>query len=66
MVEICENARDKALVSGLYESGVRISEWLGVKIKDIIFDDYGAKIKVTGKTGTRQIRLIDSVPYLIE
>jgi integrase len=66
MISIGDNLRDKALISGLYDSACRISEWLNVRIKDLIFDDYGAKVKVTGKTGTRIIRLIDSVPYLAQ
>ncbi len=66
IVGVCNNARDKAIISGLYDSACRISEWLGVRIRDLIFDDYGAKVKVSGKTGTRTIRLIDSVPYLVE
>jgi integrase/recombinase XerD len=60
------NSRDKFLISGLYESGCRVSEWLNIKLKDIVFDESGAKIKVSGKTGQRNIRLIDSVPYLHE
>jgi len=66
MISVCPVVRDRALISVLYDSACRISELLNAKIKDVIFDDYGAKIKVTGKTGTRTIRLIDSVLYLSE
>jgi hypothetical protein len=50
----------------LYESGCRIGELLNLKIKNSSFDEYGAKINVSGKTGSRTIRIIFSVPYLQE
>ena len=37
---------------------------LNLKIKNITFDTYGAKITVSGKTGMRRIIIIFSVPYL--
>lgn len=64
MLEVCKNIRDKALVSVLYESGCRISELLNMKVKDAVEDDYGYVIHVSGKTGPRRIRLVDSTPYL--
>lgn len=33
-------------------------------MKDVIFDEYGARVRVDGKTGMRRVRLIGSVPYL--
>jgi site-specific recombinase XerD len=53
------NLRDKAFVRILYESGCRISEFLGIRIKDISFDQYGSLILVSGKTGWRRIRIIE-------
>lgn len=64
MLQACTHIRDKAFVSALYESGCRISEILNMKVKDAIQDDYGFVIHVSGKTGPRRIRLIDSTPYL--
>ena len=64
MVKVCDRVRDKAFCMILYDSGCRISELLGLKIKNVIIDQYGAKISVKGKTGYRSIRLIDSVPFL--
>lgn len=66
LIETCTNSRDKLIISALYESACRITEFANLKIKDINIDTYGAKIKVTGKTGRRTIRLIDSVPYLTQ
>ncbi|MHA1703919.1 MAG: tyrosine-type recombinase/integrase [Promethearchaeota archaeon] len=64
MIIVSRNERDKALIAILYESGCRISEIGLLRLKDISFDDYGAKITVSGKTGTRRIRIVNSVPYL--
>lgn len=59
-----ENLRDKALVLVLYEAGCRIGELLSLKMKNVIFDQYGAILRVTGKTGDRRVRIISSAPML--
>ncbi len=64
LIRAATNIRDKALISVLYESGCRIGELLNLKLKDIVFDDYGAVIKVHGGKGSRRIRLVCSVPHL--
>ena len=65
LISSCDNARDKAIFSLLYDTGVRIGELLSIRIKDVGFDDYGMKIMVTGKTGVRIVRAIgDSVGYV--
>ncbi len=57
-------ARDRALIAVLYESGVRASELLGLRIKHARFDELGLQIVVTGKTGARRVRLIAAAPYV--
>lgn len=64
LIEKATHMRDRAFVSVLYESGCRISEIIDMKVKHVTFDDYGTIIRVTGKTGSRRIRLISSSPYL--
>ena len=67
MIDSCNNARDRAIISTLYDSGCRIGELLLMKIRSVRFDNYGAVLEVPfeGKTGTRSVRIIgDSVPYL--
>ncbi|KPV47655.1 MULTISPECIES: site-specific integrase [Acidiplasma] len=67
LINGCRNSRDRALISLLYDSGCRISELLTMRIKDLRFDDYGAIISVTGKTGFREVRIIgNSIYYLKE
>lgn len=64
LIEACNHPRDKAFISMLWESGCRISELTGLRIRDVAFDDTGFIINVKGKTGMRRIRLISSTPYV--
>jgi len=64
MAEAADNPRDKALILVLYESGCRIGEMLSLRMKNVIFDQYGAILRVTGKTGDRRVRIISSAPVL--
>lgn len=64
LLDAALTVRDKALIATLYESGCRIGELMGLKIKNIQFNTHGAVIYVFGKTGSRRILLIDSIPYL--
>jgi len=64
LIESAEHPRDKALISSLYESGCRVGELLSMHISNVVFDQYGTVITVSGKTGSRKIRLVSSTPYL--
>lgn len=64
LIETSESPRDKAFVSTLWESGCRIGEILCMRIKDVVFDNYGTLITVSGKTGSRKLRLISSSPQI--
>ncbi|MBI5036999.1 tyrosine-type recombinase/integrase [Candidatus Micrarchaeota archaeon] len=64
MASAANNPRDKALVLVLYESGCRIGELLSLRIKNVLFDQHGAILRVTGKTGDRRVRIISSAPAL--
>lgn len=50
----------------MYESGCRApDELLHIMVGDVVFDDYGAKVKLhSGKVGSRVIRVISCVPHL--
>lgn len=43
----------------LWDSGARIGEAFNLKVKDLYFDTYGCKVKLSGKTGERVIRLLE-------
>ncbi len=58
IIENLRNFRDRLIVMLLYESGMRISELLNLKKGDVIFDFYGALLRVHGKTGVRYIRVV--------
>jgi len=66
LINAANSQRDKAFVAMLYETGCRIGEILFIRIKHIQFDQYGAVVIVSGKTGSRRLRIITSVPYLTE
>ncbi|MBI4896576.1 MAG: tyrosine-type recombinase/integrase [Candidatus Aenigmarchaeota archaeon] len=58
------SVRNKALIGLLYETGCRTGELTNLRIKDILFDAYGAVIRLNGKTGMRRVRIVESVPVL--
>ena len=65
IIDACaDSIRDKAMFSVHADAGTRVGELLGLRIKDVTVDQYGATIKVDGKTGVRPIRIVKSVPYL--
>ncbi|MEM3086963.1 MAG: site-specific integrase [Halobacteria archaeon] len=64
MVEAARHPRDKALLSLLAESGLRIGELLTMRRKSVTVDDKGAVVTVTGKTGPRRARVVFSTAYL--
>jgi len=67
--KLIENTRDvryKAFIATIYESGCRIGELLSLRLNQVKFDEYGAQLYVSGKTGFRRVRVISSVPYLTE
>ena len=66
MAKAADHPRDRAFVLVLYETGCRIGEMLTLKIKNVQFDEYGAVLRVTGKTGDRRVRIISSAPALGE
>jgi len=66
ILSVIENKRDKAFLITLWESGTRIGEIGNLRLKNINISKQGTVLTVKGKTGSRQIRLITSTPYLLE
>jgi len=63
-IEACKNPRDKAFVALLYETGARIGELIDLTVGDIEDRKHGKKVVIDGKTGSRRLPLVESVPYL--
>jgi site-specific recombinase XerD len=73
LLRACEDAstvrqakRDKALIAVLYETGCRLGEIVNLKNKDVKATEYGFKVTLVGKTGMREVPLVDSAKYLLE
>ena len=49
MINAAEHPRNKAMIAVLYDSGCRIGELLSLQIRNVEFDEYGAKIIVNGR-----------------
>ena len=64
LIDASQSQRDRALVFVAYESGGRAGEVMGLKIGNAEFDQFGAVLRLGGKTGERRIRLVESVPDL--
>lgn len=65
MLPHCINQRDRVLLLLMWESGARLGELLALNIEDVKPQQYGVTVTVTGKTGRRDILIIDAVPDLM-
>ena len=65
LIQNCKNLRDSTVIALLWDTGMRIGEFLGLRIKDITLTKTICHVKVYGKTGGRQVPLTFSVPYLV-
>lgn len=65
LIHAATSTRNRAFICGIYEAGARISEFGNLKIKHVICDEFGIKLTVDGKTGMRVVRLVFSVPYIL-
>ncbi len=66
MIKAAKHARDKAIISLLFDSGMRIGELLGMRVKDADLASQPAHVTVNGKTGMRKIPILFSVPYMAQ
>ncbi|MDY6778710.1 MAG: tyrosine-type recombinase/integrase [Candidatus Nanohaloarchaea archaeon] len=64
IIEECSNDRDRAMYKLLYEGGLRAGELLSLDIGDVSFVENGVRLTVSGKTGDRQILVVESERYL--
>jgi integrase len=64
IISCAECPRDRALLSLLAESGMRVGEASVLRIKDLKHTDKGLEVSVNGKTGPRTIPLVICKPDL--
>ena len=64
LLDQCQNSRDRAFTLCAYETGGRIGELLNMRIKHVQFDNLGAHLAFSGKTGDRRVRVVASAPAL--
>ena len=64
ILDACESSRDRAMIDVPLDGGIRPGELLSLRVGDIKQDTYGFVAYVTGKTGVRTVRLIQSTPSL--
>jgi site-specific recombinase XerD len=64
LIDTAKTVQHKAMVSVLYDTAVRLGEFLGMNLNEIQYDDNGAFTFVNGKTGQRIVRFIHSMHYL--
>lgn len=66
LVNSCDSSRDRALIHVLWESGGRVGEIINLKMQSVEFNKGEARLRMFGKTGERQILLLESVRDLKE
>ena len=64
LLDAATNARDRAMIALLFDTGIRAGELLALRKKDLDMTGNPAHITVTGKTGSRRIPIMFSVPFL--
>ncbi|MFQ5815775.1 MAG: tyrosine-type recombinase/integrase, partial [Candidatus Hydrothermarchaeaceae archaeon] len=64
LISTARNQRDRALFAVGYDSGARPGELINMRVDDVTMDKHGAKVRLSGKTGTRHVRIVNSVPDL--
>lgn len=65
MINHALNERDRALIMVLFEGGFRSGEIVSMEIRSLVFDNKGCVLYTErSKSDRREVRLIDSEPYL--
>src|SRR5215467_14917027 len=66
ILKYSKSSRDSCYVSMALDTSARPHELLKLRIKGIVFERQYARVLVNGKTGSRSLVLIDSIPYVKE
>ena len=63
LLQASDSIRNKAMISFLYDSGVRVGELLTMRIGDLDINGNLWHVTVSGKTGQRTFPIFPSIPY---
>lgn len=66
VLKVINNVRDRTMLKLFWETGARRSEIRNIKIKDVKIHQAYAEVYMTGKTGTRVVEIINTIPDLQE
>jgi site-specific recombinase XerD len=64
LIKVAKNIQEKAIISTLFETGCRSSEFLNLEVGDVKFSNPCTIIKINGRNGSRVIPVMKSVRYL--
>lgn len=64
LLQASSNARDRAFIAMLWETGARIGELIDLRVGDIEEGAVGQYVVVSGKTGSRRLLLLEAGPYV--
>ncbi|MHB1830757.1 MAG: tyrosine-type recombinase/integrase, partial [Candidatus Micrarchaeaceae archaeon] len=64
LLDAATNVRDRAIIALLFDTGIRAGELLALRKKDLDMEGNPAHVTVMGKTGSRRIPIMFSVPFL--
>jgi integrase/recombinase XerD len=64
MIKAARNPRDKAVIAVLWETGLRASEFLGMRKSGLHWHSQYVEFEVSGKTGKRNAIVVQSKPHL--
>jgi len=66
LIDICDNLRDRAIISLFWDTGVRVGELVSLNVGNVTNDGEFMSIYVTGKSGSRNLGLITSASLVNE
>lgn len=61
----CARPLERAIIAFLHETGCRVGELLNLRIQDIEFKGRHAMVRLNGKTGERNVPIVQSLPYIV-
>lgn len=64
LIQAATSQRDRAIIYTLYDTAGRIGEIVNMKVGDVTFYSGYAKLRLEGKTGAREVPVVNCIPEL--